>query len=55
LNKALAAARFTSLIGKSSHKKKSGIKTNPTQVSNQKRIETKKRLSEKKKMRRYSD
>ena len=47
--------RFTALIDKSSHRKKSRIRTNPTNASNQKRIETKKRLSEKKKMRLYSD
>ncbi|NJD22404.1 MAG: aminoacyl-tRNA hydrolase [Melioribacter sp.] len=54
-NRRDAIARFISLIEKSSHQKKSRIKTNPSHASNQKRIETKKRLSEKKKMRRYSD
>jgi len=54
-NRQDAIARFIALIEKSSHKKKSRIKTNPSAASNQKRIETKKRLSEKKKMRKYSD
>ena len=54
-NRQDAIARFTALIDKSSHRKKSRIKTNPSLASNQKRIESKKRLSEKKKMRRYSD
>lgn len=54
-NRKDAIERFISLIEKSSHQKKSRIKTNPSHASNQKRIEVKKRLSEKKKMRRYSD
>ena len=54
-NRQDAIARFIELIDKSSHKKKSRVKTNPSAASKQKRIETKKRLSEKKKMRRYSD
>ena len=54
-NRQDAIARFIALIEKSSHRKKSRIKSNPTHASNQKRIEIKKRLSEKKKMRRYSD
>jgi len=54
-NRGDAIARFISLIEKSSHQKKSRIKTNPSHASNQKRIETKKKLSEKKKMRRYSN
>ncbi len=54
-NRQDAIARFTSLIDKSSQRKKSRIKTNPSASSNQKRIEIKKRLSEKKKMRKYSE
>lgn len=54
-NRQDAIKRFIVLIDKSSHRKKSRIKTNPTHASNQKRIEGKKRLSEKKKMRKYSD
>ena len=54
-NRQDAIARLIVLIDKSSHKKKSRIKTNPSAASNQKRIESKKRLSEKKKMRKYSD
>lgn len=54
-NRQDAIARFTALIDKSSHKRKSRIKTDPSFSSNQKRIEEKKRLSDKKKMRKYSD
>lgn len=54
-NRQDAIARLTALIDKSSQRKRSRIKTNPSHASNQKRIESKKRLSEKKKMRRYSD
>jgi len=54
-NRQDAIARLTTMIDKSSVRRKRRVKTNPTVASNQKRIEGKKRLSEKKKMRKYSD
>lgn len=54
-NRQDAITRLIDLIDEASRKKKRRIKTNPTVVSNQKRIEIKKRQSEKKKMRKYSE
>ncbi len=54
-NRQDAIERLITLIDKSSQKRKSRIRTNPSPASIQKRIEGKKKLSEKKKMRRYTD